>query len=152
VIDKALELLRADYGCIAILDSAGDHLHFDAIRARRGFDARRAVELRFREARSIRLPDHPVVREVMEEGRTLKLEDPRESSIARYLLANLIKGESALIAPITIKERVFGIIALVWVNEPARFSDYDVQLLNGISSQVAIALEKDRLAAEVIRL
>ncbi|HMV48461.1 MAG TPA: sigma-54 dependent transcriptional regulator, partial [Blastocatellia bacterium] len=44
------------------------------------------------------------------------------------------------------------IVALVWVNETAKFSEYDVQVLNGISSQVAIALEKDRLAAEVIRL
>ena len=39
---------------------------------------------------------------------------------------------------------------LVWGNESAHFSDYDVQVLNGISSQIAIALEKDRLAAEVI--
>src|SRR5262249_3401424 len=51
-----------------------------------------------------------------------------------------------------VKEKVLGIMALVWSNETARFSDYDVQVLNGISSQIAIALEKDRLAAEVIRL
>jgi Nif-specific regulatory protein len=152
VIDKALELLRADYGCIAILDSQSEHMHFDELRARRGFDLRKAVESRYREPRAIRLPDHPVVREVLDEGRTLKLEDSRQSPVSRYLLSHVIKGESALIAPITIKERAFGIIALVWVNEKARFSDYDVQLLNGISSQVAIALEKDRLAAEVIRL
>src|SRR5205814_8713858 len=63
-----------------------------------------------------------------------------------------IKGKSALIAPINVKEKVLGIVALVWVNEAKRFSDYDVQVLNGISSQIAIALEKDRLAAEVIRL
>ena len=152
VIDKALELLSADYGCIAILDTAEEHLHFDTIRARRGFDARRSIEARFREARSLRVPDHPVVREVMEEGTILKFETPKDSPLARYVLHNIIKGESALVAPITIKGNVFGILALVWAKESARFSNYDVQLLGGISSQVGIALEKDRLAAEVVRL
>jgi transcriptional regulator with GAF, ATPase, and Fis domain len=152
VIDKSLELLRADYGCIAILDGQGEQLHFDAPRPRRGFDLRKSVEPRFRDARSLRLADHPLMREVLAAGRTLKVEDAREAPLARYLLSQVVNGESAMIAPITSKERVLGIIALVWANEAAQFSDYEVQLLNGISSQVSIALEKDRLAAEVIRL
>ncbi len=152
VIDKALELLGADYGCIAILDTAGENLHFDTIRARRGFDAKRNIEARFREARSLRLPDHPDVREVMEEGTILKFETRKDSPLARHVLNNIIKGESALIAPVIIKGNIFGILALVWANETARFSSYESQLLSGISSQVGIALEKDRLAAEVIRL
>ncbi|MBK9312922.1 MAG: sigma 54-interacting transcriptional regulator [Acidobacteria bacterium] len=152
VIDRALDLLKADYGCIAILDAQGEHLHFDELRARRGFDLRKSIETRYREPRSLRLPDHPAVRELLDEGQTLKLEDARQSPIARYLFAHVIKGKSALVAPITIKDRVLGIIALVWHAESTRFSDYDVQLLSGISNQIAIALEKDRLAAEVIRL
>lgn len=152
VIDRALELLKADYGCIAILDNQGEQLHFDELRARRGFDLRKSVESKYREARTLRLPDHPAVSELLDEGQTLRLEDSRTSPLARYLFSQVIKGKSALIAPITVKEKVLGIIALVWVNETARFSDYDVQVLNGISSQIAIALEKDRLAAEVIRL
>jgi Nif-specific regulatory protein len=152
VIDRALGLLNADYGCIAILDTNGEYLHFDELRARRGFDLRRSVEAKYREPRTLRLPDHPAVSELLDEGHTLKLEDPRQSPIARYLFTHVINGRSALIAPISIKDKVLGIIALVWFNDTARFTDYDVQVLNGISSQIAIALEKDRLAAEVIRL
>lgn len=152
VIDRALDLLKADYGCIAILDNQGEQLHFDELRARRGFDLRKSVESKYREARTLRLPDHPAVSELLDGGQTLRLEDSRSSPLARYLFSQVIKGKSALVAPITVKERVLGIIALVWVNETAKFSDYDVQVLNGISSQIAIALEKDRLAAEVIRL
>ncbi len=152
VIDRALELLKADYGCIAILDNQGEFLHFDELRARRGFDLRKSVETKYREPRVMRLPDHPTVRELLGEGQTMRLEDSRQSPIARYLFTHVVKGKSALVAPVTIKEKVLGIIALVWFNEPTRFSDYDVHLLNGISSQIAIALEKDRLAAEVIRL
>ncbi len=152
VIDKALELLGADYGCLAVLDSDADHLNFDSFRARRGVDLRKAVEAKYREARTIRLPDHPVVREVLEQGHTLKLEGPDNSPVASYLLTHVIKGRSALIVPISSKERTLGVIALVWVAEENRFSDFDVQLLNGISSQIAVALEKDRLSAEVLRL
>ncbi|HYE74480.1 MAG TPA: sigma 54-interacting transcriptional regulator, partial [Blastocatellia bacterium] len=152
IVDKALELLRADYGCIAIVDIEEEYLHFDTIRARRGFDLRKSIEARYRDVRTLRLPDHPLVREAMEEGTVLRFEKPRQSPLSRYLLSNVIKGESALISPITIKGRVFGFVALVWVNEQMRFSDYDAELLSGISNQVAIALEKDRLAAEVIRL
>ncbi len=152
VIDRALGLLKADYGCIAILDPNNEYLHFDELRARRGFDLRRSIEAKFREPRALRLPDHPAVSELLDEGHTLKLEDPRQSPISRYLFTHVINGKSALIAPITSKDKVLGIIALVWFNDTSRFTDYDVQILNGISSQIAIALEKDRLAAEVIRL
>jgi two-component system, NtrC family, response regulator AtoC len=152
VIDRALAQLKADYGCIAILDNQGEHLHFDELRARRGFDLRKNVEARFREARTLRLPDHPAINALVEQGQTLPLADARQTPLARYLFANVIRGKSALIAPLANKEKVLGIIALVWFHEAAQFSDYDVQLLNGISSQMAIALEKDRLAAEVIRL
>ncbi len=152
VIDRALDLLKADYGCIAILDNQGEQLHFDELRARRGFDLRKSVETKYREARTLRLPDHPAVTELLDEGQTLRLEDSRTSPLARYLFSQVIKGKSALIAPINVKEKVLGIVSLVWVNETTKFSDYDVQVLNGISSQIAIALEKDRLAAEVIRL
>jgi transcriptional regulator with GAF, ATPase, and Fis domain len=152
VIDRALDLLKADYGCIAILDNQGEYLHFDELQARRGFDLRKSVEPKYREPRMLRLPDHPAVSELLDEGRTLKLEDSRQSPLARYLFAQVIRGKSALISPITIKEKVLGIISLVWFNESTKFSDYDEHILNGISSQIAIALEKDRLAAEVIRL
>jgi transcriptional regulator with GAF, ATPase, and Fis domain len=152
VIDRALELLKADYGCIAILDHQGEQLHFDELRARRGFELRKNVETRYREARTLRLPDHPAINALIEEGRTLQLADARQTPLARYLFSNVIRGKSALIAPLASKERVLGIIALVWFHEQAHFSDYDLHLLNGISSQMAIALEKDRLAAEVIRL
>ncbi|MFN7622764.1 MAG: sigma 54-interacting transcriptional regulator, partial [Acidobacteriota bacterium] len=152
VIDRALELLKADYGGIAILDQSGESLHFDELRGRRGFDLRKQVETRYRDARVLRLPDHPAVSEMVDERRPLRLEDARQSPLARYILGNIIKGKSALIVPITVKERVLGIIAMVWFNEEVRLSDYDVQLLEGISSQLAIALEKDRLATEVIRL
>src|SRR5262249_32943842 len=99
IIDRALQLLKADYGCIAILDNTGEYLHFGELRARRGFDLRKSVEAKYREARALRLPDHPAISELLEEGNTLRLEDSRRSPIARYLFTQIIKGKSALVAP-----------------------------------------------------
>lgn len=152
VIDRALELLKADYGGIAILDPGGESLHFDELRARRGFDLRKSVEARYREARVFRLPEHQAVSEMIEGRQPLRLEDSRQSPLARYLFSHVIRGKSALVVPITVKEKVLGIIAIVWHSEATRLSDHDVQLLDGISSQLAVALEKDRLATEVLRL
>ncbi|MEP7271533.1 MAG: sigma 54-interacting transcriptional regulator [Acidobacteriota bacterium] len=152
VIDRALELVEADYGCLAILDAAGDHLHLDELRPRRGFDLRKAVEGRYRDARKLQLSDHPLVREALREGGALRIETIEDSPLARELLTNVIRGRSALLAPITAKEKVLGVIVMAWSGDGARLSEYEVQLLKGISSQIAIALEKDRLAAEVIRL
>ena len=152
LIDRAINLLKADYGFIAILDPAGETLHFDEARSRRGFDLRKAVEARFREARELRLVEHPLIGELVADRRSERLADARESPLARYLFTNVFRGKSALIVPITVKERGLGIIAILWHNEEAHLSDYDLQLLEGLSSQLAIALEKDRLATEVIRL
>lgn len=151
-IDRALELLKADYGCMAILDQSGVSLHFDELRARRGFDLRKSVEVKYREARVFQLPEHREINEMISEGRALRLEDSRQSPLARYLFTNVIRGKSALVVPVTVKEKVLGIIAIVWFDQAVRLNDYDVQMLEGIASQIAVALEKDRLATEVIRL
>ncbi len=152
VIDRALDLLRADYGGIAILDGQGETLHFDELRARRGFDLRKSIESRYREARTLRLPEHRAISELIEEKQALRLEDSRQSPIARYLFSRVIRGKSALIAPITVKDKVLGIIAIVWFGESIRLGDHDVLILEGIARQIGVALEKDRLATEVIRL
>ncbi|MGA1369811.1 MAG: sigma 54-interacting transcriptional regulator, partial [Blastocatellia bacterium] len=152
VTDRALELLQADYGCLAILDGGGELLHFGELRARRGFDLRKSIEARYRVARSIRLPEHEAIQEVITHRRPLRLDHPRQSAIARYLFSHVIQGKTALIVPVTVKEKVLGILAVVWYAHPAKLSEYHVQLLGGLANQLALALEKDRLAAEVIRL
>lgn len=152
LVDRAIDLLNADYGEIAILDPTGEILHIDEARSRRGFDLRKTVEGRFREARVMRLNEHPLIDEMIKGRRSLRFDDDRVSPLARYLFTNVLRGKSALVVPVTVREKVLGIIAIVWHNEGAKPSSYDLQLLEGLSGQLAVALEKDRLATEVIRL
>lgn len=152
VIDRAVELLEADYGCLGVLDSSGEHLHFDGVRGRRGFDLRKGVDTRLRESRSLHLADNELLREMLDEGKTQRFDDAARSPLAGYVLTQVARGRSAVATPITTKDRVLGLIVLVRAEESRAFSDDEVRLLDGISNQAAIALEKDRLAAEVLRL
>ncbi|NDD62671.1 MAG: sigma-54-dependent Fis family transcriptional regulator [Acidobacteria bacterium] len=89
---------------------------------------------------------------MIDQHRALRISAERGAPLERYLFAHVLRGKSALIVPITVKERVLGIISILWLNEESDLSDYDLKLLEGLSSQLAVALEKDRLATEVIRL
>ncbi len=152
IVDRAVEILEADYGFLAVLDVGGDHLHSGELRPRRGFDLKKAVEPRFREARRLPLSGHSVIRDLLNEGRTIPVQEASDSTTAEYLMSHFVRGRSALFAPVIAKEKALGLLALVWVGDAPRFSDYEAQLLEGMSAQLAITLEKDRLAAEVMRL
>ena len=113
---------------------------------------RKAVEPQYREARTLRLPDHPVVRDVLEQGTRSSSRDRITHPLPRISDSRRQREGRRSLRRSPQRSRTLGLIALVWVADATRFSDYEVQLLNGISSQMAMALEKDRLAAEVMRL
>lgn len=144
VIDKALNLVGADYGCIGILDAKGETLRFDIFRGKGGDGLReRTVNVRL----------EPRLRSMFSLNTMLRLEDPAQDERAAFLLHHLFPGaRSALVTPILIKDRAFGTLNLVWEQGHHRFSDYEVELIAGIGNQIAIALERDRLSAEVVRL
>ncbi len=144
VIDKAVELIGADLGCLAVLDATGKHLHFDLVRGR-GRDALRIEPLDVEE--------HPLIRLAFEARKPLSLASSEANELADFFLRKLFSdASSALIVPIIIRDRAFGLLNLVWVKGPRRFTRYEVELVAGIANQIAITLEKDQLSAEVVRL
>jgi DNA-binding NtrC family response regulator len=98
------------------------------------------------------LGSNPILREALSPRETLKLEGPDQSELAAFLLNEILQGQQALIIPILIKEKVFGILIFVWAEPRDPFQPYEVELANGIANQIAIALERDKLTAEVLRL
>ncbi|HZS43921.1 MAG TPA: sigma 54-interacting transcriptional regulator [Blastocatellia bacterium] len=146
VIGRSIDLLNADYGGLGILDGSERQLHFDTVGAAVGFDPRK-VNLH-----TISLVDNPMVRESLSARQTLKLETVDQSEIAEYFLNEVFSGKLALIVPILIKEKVFGTLIFVWTEPRDPFQSYEVELANGIANQIAIALERDKLTAEVLRL
>ena len=146
VVGRSIDLLAADYGGLGILDAGERTLHFDTLRATNGFDLAK-VDLQ-----SVPLSSNPILREALSPRETLKLEGPDQSELAGFLLNEILHGQQALIIPILIKEKVFGILIFVWKLPRDPFQSYEVELANGIANQIAIALERDKLTAEVLRL
>jgi two-component system response regulator HydG len=144
VIDKALNLIGADFGCIGILDAKGNSLRFDIFRGQGGEPLTDMV---------FNLDKEPHVRSMFARDNVLRLEDPTRDGTSAFLLRHLFIGaRSALVIPILIKERAFGTLNLVWNHEPRIFTTYETELVAGIGNQIAIALERDQLSAEVVRL
>lgn len=146
VIDKSIELLKADIGCIGVLDSSERYLHFHSFRSPRpenmeGIDRTGTIS-----------NTNPLVHELINRRRSLSLASPEQDEHASYYLGRLFRGKSAIISPIFIGERFFGTINLIWLKGRTPFSPYEVELIEGIANQAATVLERDWLSAEVLRL
>jgi len=59
---------------------------------------------------------------------------------------------SAILTPIVLDEKTYGTLNLVWSTGRGEFSPYDIELVSGITSQMSLALEKNRLSAELLSL
>ena len=146
VVDKSIELLKADIGCIGVLDSSERYLHFHSFRSPlpeylEGIDRTGTIST-----------TNPLVNELIHSRRSMSLANPEEHEYASYYLGRFFRGKSALISPILIGDRFFGTINLIWLRERTSFSPYEVELIEGIASQAATVLERDWLSAEVLKL
>ena len=84
-------------------------------------------------------------------GQTL-IQSPDQHPYARTFLTEVFSAGACIISPIVIEERLFGALILLWAEPKSYFTTDDSALALGISDQLAIALSKARLSAEVLRL
>jgi|GEM_PF-93580 len=143
VVDRAVELVGADLGCLAVLDAAGVRLGLDTVRGR----AAHTVPVT-----EVFIEQYPILQRAFAKRRAFRL-DATEGASARSFLEEVFGGaQLALIVPILIKDRTFGALLFAWGEPTARLTIYETGLVEGIANQIALALEKDQLSAEVVRL
>jgi transcriptional regulator with GAF, ATPase, and Fis domain len=143
VVDRAVELVGADLGCLAVLDAAGVRLGLDTVRGR----AAHTVPVT-----EVFLEQYPILQRAFAKKRAFRL-DATEGASARAFLEEVLGGaQLALFVPIVIKDRTFGALLFAWRTPTARLTIYETGLVEGIANQIALALEKDQLSAEVVRL
>ncbi len=144
VIDKSLTMLGADSGCLGMLDTTGDRLLFGSLRG--------AGRDRFN-TESLALKEYPSVAPHLQRGEILTLDGGTLVEGPRDYVAKLFPSAlSGLVCPILIKDQLLGALHLFWLRSEGPFSSYDVELASGIANQIAIALEKNQLTTEVVRL
>ncbi len=147
-VKRSLAILKADFGCLAMLDST-KQIYFDAVSQ---VGASGQVSTTNNNLSPLALSEYPFLRRTFSDKRTLVLQSAETNDISRFYLQKLFTGQAALIAPVLINNRVLGVLVLVWSENRRPFTDFEVKLAEGIASQIAIALEREQLSAEVLQL
>ncbi|HLE26010.1 MAG TPA: sigma 54-interacting transcriptional regulator, partial [Thermodesulfobacteriota bacterium] len=142
VLRKAVELLDATYGSIGILDTAERKLSITTFYPE-ATPSLRNISLNV----SLNAPYYDAILDKKTVG-IFGEESPGDS---RQLM-NALRGRSAIINPIVIDNRTYGTLNLVWDVKKDIFKPHEVELVSGITSQMAVVLEKNRLSSELILL
>jgi transcriptional regulator with GAF, ATPase, and Fis domain len=153
VLERANELVGADYCALGVVEPSGKAIRLAAFKA-----APHAVTLRVRELieshdKSIDISAFPAVVELLTEPKTLRLIDSELPEPVRLAFNSVLGGRAALVAPVPIGEQTFGLLGFVWSEaREENFDEHEVALVEGIAVQIGTALERDQLSAEVMRL
>ncbi len=137
-LDKTLEIMQRSTGSILLLDEESQMLCY---RVHRGWSSRYAKEMRLRLGEGI-------AGRVAQTGEAILVEDislnPRAARLD-LIAAEEIRAFASV--PLRSKEKVLGVLNIA-SHEAGRLSSEDVQLLDSIAAQIAIAIENAKLHQE----
>jgi len=146
ILDRSVDLLRIQAACLAIIDANNSEIHFTNLRHAGG----KPEEILKRP--SLKFPILDLMPKTVGRGHMLKILSPDQHEYARSFLTEVFNAGAAIIAPILIEDKVFGALVLLWAEAQQSFAKEVTALALGIADQLAIALSKARLSAEVLRL
>jgi transcriptional regulator with GAF, ATPase, and Fis domain len=144
IFDRALDLLHAQGACLAILDANNSDIHFTNFRSN---DERVSLM-----QSSLKLPIQQMLPKTVKHGQMLKLLGPDQNEYTRIFFTQFITAGAAIVAPLVVEDTIFGALVLLWAEPKTHFATDESALALGVSDQLAIALSKARLSAEVLRL
>jgi transcriptional regulator with GAF, ATPase, and Fis domain len=151
VLERAIELVGADYSALGVLDQAGKKITLASFKSAEGIKPSRVLKLVDSHGRSLDIDTFPAVGELIREGKTMSLSDKQLPFAIRILFNTQLGGKAALLTPVRVAGQTFGLLGFVWSKESV-FADHDIALVEGIADQIGTALERDQLSAEVMRL
>jgi transcriptional regulator with GAF, ATPase, and Fis domain len=153
VLEKAVELVGADYGALGVLDQAGQKISLASFKTAPNVKPSKVLQMIEKHNKSLDLEPFPALGEILREGKTMRIVDYQLPLTLRLIFNSQLNGKAALVAPVRVGGQAFGLIGFVWSEETAKpFEDHDVALVEGIADQIGTALERDQLSAEVMRL
>ena len=152
VIERAISLVGADYGALGVLDQSGDRISLATLKSAEGIKLGKILRMIEQHNKSLAVDSFSGIGELLREGgKTLRLADSQLPFAIRLFFNTQLRGKAALVTPVNVAGRAFGLLGFVWSKE-STFEDHDVALIEGIADQIGTALERDQLSAEVMRL
>jgi DNA-binding NtrC family response regulator len=151
VIERAINLVGADYGALGVLDETGTRISLASFKAAEGIKLGKIVRLIEQYDKSLPVDTFAAIGELLRDRRTVQLNDSQLPLAIRIFFNTQLRGKAALVTPVNVAGRAFGLLGFVWSKQSA-FEEHDVALIEGIADQIGTALERDQLSAEVMRL
>ena len=140
-IEKTLEIMDRNTGGILLWDDESKKLCY---RVHNGLSKEFAQTVCF-------LPGEGIVGRAAETGQVILVDDvSKDPRVANLALVQAERLRAFAAVPLRVKDRVLGVLTVA-SHDARKFSAEDVQLLEGIASQIAIAVENARLHQEVQR-
>ncbi|HWC76729.1 MAG TPA: GAF domain-containing protein, partial [Blastocatellia bacterium] len=146
ILDKSLDLLRIDAACLALLDANNNDIHFTNLRTASG------IGPDILKQPSLKIPIQVMLPKTIARGQMLRILSPDQNDYTRVFLTDVFTAGAAIVAPIVIEDKIFGALVLLWPQPRNHFTRDETALAIGIADQLAIALSKARLSAEILRL
>lgn len=147
VLRKAVELLKASYGWIGVLDSGERSLKIAGIFPPDAFslkDYGSGISL-----------GESYYNVIMEKKPLCLVGGEFVGTLPGISLSASGGGGAALLAPIVLEGKAYGTLSLIWDFSRSHkefFKPHEIELVTGITNQMALALEKNRLSSEVTTL
>jgi two-component system response regulator AtoC len=151
VLERAITLVGADYSALGVLDEVGKRISLVTFKSAEGIKPKRVLKLVESHGKSLKVDTFAAINDLIREGKTVHLNDSQLPLAVRLIFNTQLGGKSALVAPVRVGGRVFGLLGFVWGKQSV-FEDHDIALVEGIADQIGTALERDQLSAEVMRL
>jgi len=151
VVERAVNLVGADYGALGVLDSTGQRISLATFKSAEGIKLGKILKMIEQHNKSLAVDSFSGIGELLRDGKTRKLADSELPFAIRLFFNTQLRGKAALITPVNVANRAFGLLGFVW-SKQSKFEDHDIALIEGIADQIGTALERDQLSAEVMRL
>ncbi|MDQ2746738.1 MAG: sigma 54-interacting transcriptional regulator [Acidobacteriota bacterium] len=153
VLERAIELVGADYGALGVLDQSGKRITLASFKFAEGIAPNAVLQMIQEHNQSLDIEPFPALGDILREGKTLRLVDTQLPFAVRLIFNSQLGGKAALVAPVRVGGQAFGLLGFVWGEERVKpLEDHDVALVEGIADQIGTALERDQLSAEIMRL
>jgi len=138
-IEKTLEIMKRNTGGILLLD---EERHMLCYRVHNGLSREYAQSVCFRVGEGI-------VGSVAQSGKAIMVDDVTvDPRVAHPALVSAEKLRAFAAIPLKVRDKVLGVLTIA-SHDARKFSAEDIQLLDSIAPQIAIAIENAKLHQEV---
>ncbi len=151
VLERAIELVGADYSALGVLDQDGQRISLASLKMAEGVKPKKMLQMVEEHGKSLNVETFSAIHDMIRDGKTVQLSDAQLPLALRIIFNTQLGGKTALVAPVRVGGQTFGLLGFVWSREKS-FETHDVALVEGIADQIGTALERDQLSAEVMRL